>query len=35
MPGLPSVPLPSRGVRRITCGGKSGMGLPDGTAAWR
>jgi MYXO-CTERM domain-containing protein len=30
MPGLPSVPLPTRGVQRITCGGRSGMGLPDG-----
>jgi MYXO-CTERM domain-containing protein len=30
MPGLPSVPLPARGVRRITCSGQSGMGLPDG-----
>jgi MYXO-CTERM domain-containing protein len=30
MPGLPPVALPARGVRRITCAGKSGMGLPDG-----
>jgi MYXO-CTERM domain-containing protein len=30
MPGLPAVPLPARGLRRITCAGQSGMGLPDG-----
>jgi MYXO-CTERM domain-containing protein len=41
MPGLPQVALPASGVRRITCTGKSGMGLPDGrsvaltpTSAW-